>query len=301
MIARGIERRTIFCDEKDERMFLEILGHVLSDTATPCYSFCLIPNHFHLLLRRDNHPIASVMSRILTSYALRFNKRHERAGHLFQNRYKSTICQDNHYFLELVRYINLNPVRAELTDLVELENYFACSHAYILGIKNIGWFNSEAVISYFGETSAPARMSYLDFLRAGLSTELSLSGGGLRRSMELSDYPERSRQASDDRILGGPDFVERLIAIEGKHEDLVSHSDPQEVIDDFAKTCSITLSEITSKAKRRPVVRARSTLVHKLAQEAGLTQSEIGRWLDLTESAVSKIMKRASDAPIFGS
>jgi len=112
VIAQGIDRADIFFDDADYKSFLNRLGSVLAKTKTACYAWALMSNHFHLLLRTGNTPIAAVMRRLLTGYAVNFNRRHKRFGHLFQNRYKSILCQEDLYLKELVRYIHLNPLRA---------------------------------------------------------------------------------------------------------------------------------------------------------------------------------------------
>ena len=94
IIARGIERRTIFNDDQDRYDFIKNLGLILEQTKTACYAWSLIPNHFHLLLKTGQEPIATVMRRLLTGHAVRYNRRHQRHGHLFQNRYKSILCQE---------------------------------------------------------------------------------------------------------------------------------------------------------------------------------------------------------------
>jgi len=109
IIVRGIERRKIFKDDTDRINFLDRLCKVLSETGTKCFAWALIPNHFHLLLRTGPGGLASLMRRLLTGYAVSFNRRHKRHGQLFQNRYKSFICQEDAYLKELVRYIHLNP------------------------------------------------------------------------------------------------------------------------------------------------------------------------------------------------
>jgi REP element-mobilizing transposase RayT len=93
IIARGIDRKTIFRDDSDRDNFLERLGNILSETQTACFAWTLIPNHFHLLLRTGTTVISTVMRRLLTGYAVSYNFRHRRHGHLFQNRYKSILCQ----------------------------------------------------------------------------------------------------------------------------------------------------------------------------------------------------------------
>ena len=91
IMIRGIERKTIFKDRYDRKAFLNRLGDVLLDTSTSCYAWVLMSNHVHLLLRTGLDPIATVMRRLLTGYAQQFNRRNERHGHLFQNRYKSVL------------------------------------------------------------------------------------------------------------------------------------------------------------------------------------------------------------------
>ena len=91
VIIRGIERKRIFEDDKDREDFLERLCGLLQEKPTPCYAWALMTNHVHLLLRTGQVPIASIMRRLLTGYAVRFNRRHHRHGHLFQNPYKSIL------------------------------------------------------------------------------------------------------------------------------------------------------------------------------------------------------------------
>ena len=133
-MARGIERREVFRDDKDRNSFLERLAIILEETQSQCYSLSLIPNHFHLLIRTGTTPLSKVMRRLMTGHAVTFNKRHKRSGHLFQNRYKSIICEEDLYLLELIRYIHLNPLRAKLVqDLKELDKYPWTGHSAILG------------------------------------------------------------------------------------------------------------------------------------------------------------------------
>jgi REP element-mobilizing transposase RayT len=102
LIARGMERRKIFSDDQDCHTFTDPLGTVLAETGTACYAWSLIPNHFHVLLRTGEVPIATVMRRLLTGHAISYNRRHRQHGHLFQNRYESILCQEDEYLLELV-------------------------------------------------------------------------------------------------------------------------------------------------------------------------------------------------------
>ena len=134
VMARGIERRKIFWDDKDRSSFLERLALILEETQTQCYAWALIPNHFHILLRTGTAPLSAVMRRLMTGYAVTFNIRHRRSGHLFQSRYKSVVCEEETYLLELTRYIHLNPLRARLVeDLKSLDKYPWTGHSVLIG------------------------------------------------------------------------------------------------------------------------------------------------------------------------
>jgi len=185
VMVRGIERGTLFRDDTDRNNFLERLGEILLDTKTLCYAWALIPNHFHLLLRTGPVPISTIMRRLLTGYALWFNRTHCRHGHLFQNRFKSILCQEDIYLLELVRYIHLNLIRARLVkDMDELDRYPYCGHSVIMGKVNNSWQDTEEVLGMFGEKVGAARRAYRAFVEKGIAEgrRQDLTGGGLLRS-----------------------------------------------------------------------------------------------------------------------
>jgi putative transposase len=94
IVIRSIERKPIFKDSLDYQNFMERLGNILVKSSTPCFAWALTSNHAHLLMRTGLTPIATVMRRLLTGYAQQFNRRHRRHGHLFQNRYKSFLCEE---------------------------------------------------------------------------------------------------------------------------------------------------------------------------------------------------------------
>ena len=122
IIIRGIEGKAIFKDDSDRENFLERLSALLSESRTGCYGWALMTNHVHMIFKTGLSPVATVMRRLLTGYAVSFNRRHRRHGQLFQNRYKSFLCEEEVYLKELVRYIHLNPLRAKIVkDLKELK------------------------------------------------------------------------------------------------------------------------------------------------------------------------------------
>ena len=130
IMIRGIERRKIFVDDEDRENFVERLSVLLPVTETMCYAWAFMPNHAHFLFRSGTSGIQTLMRRLLTGYAVSYNRRHKRHGQLFQNRYKSIVCQEDIYLKELVRYIHLNPLRAKIvSEIKDLNSYVYCGHS----------------------------------------------------------------------------------------------------------------------------------------------------------------------------
>src|SRR4030043_68130 len=129
IMVRGINKSAIFKDDQDKTMFLERLGQNVIEGKCSVYAWVLMGSHVHLLFKSGQQGISAVMRRQLTWYAQYFNRRHRRSGHLFENRYKSILCEEENYLLALIRYIHLNPVRAKVLQTVgELEKYRWSGH-----------------------------------------------------------------------------------------------------------------------------------------------------------------------------
>lgn len=186
IIIRGIERKKIFQDDTDRDHLGDRLSGVLTEASTGCYAWAFLPNHVHLLLRTGTVPLATVMRRLLTGYAVTYNRRHRRHGPLFQNRYKSILCQEDPYLLELVRYIHLNPLRAKIvSDLSNLDTYPYAGHSIILGKRGNTWQDVDSVLAHFGRKVTDARRRYRAYVQAGIEKgrRPDLVSGGLTRSL----------------------------------------------------------------------------------------------------------------------
>lgn len=219
IIIRGIERKAIFRGDQDRQGFVDRLGHVLFDTSTPCFAWVLLSNHAHFLLRTGVVPIATGMRRLLTGYAQEFNRRYKRHGQLFQNRYKSVLCEEDPYLLELVRYIHLNPIRAGIVEnLKELRGYRWSGHGALVGRVDQEWQDTDYVLGHFGKGEKEARRAYASFVSKGVKQgrRPDLTGGGLLRSVggwkALKKLrKEGLRVKGDERMLGGGSFVENVL------------------------------------------------------------------------------------------
>jgi putative transposase len=305
IIVRGIERRKIFFDDADRNNFVDRIGSIVTETNTVCYAWALIPNHFHLLLKTGKVPVATVMRRLLTGHAGYFNKRHRRSGHLFQNRYKSILCDEDTFLLELVRYIHLNPLRAKITqDYEELKKYPFCGHSALMGKLQRGWQEINWVLKLFDRRIPEARRRYDAFVEKGISTgkRKDLTGGGLIRSMGGWQAVKSMRKAkmfekSDERILGDGNFVEQVLSMAEEQMErkyiLASKGFNLEMIaDQVSSVMELDTSEIWKSGKSRSRVAARSLLCYWAVRELGISMTELSRRLKLSLSGVSQSVIR---------
>jgi len=309
IIARGIERTRIFRDDSDRNDFLERLGGILKETKTPCLAWALMPSHFHLLLKTGQTPLATLMRRLLTGYAVTFNRRHGRYGHLFQNRYnKSILCQEEPYLLELVRHIHLNPIRARVVEDMEgLAKYPFSGHGAILGRVKRDWQDIKGVLQTFDERLGVARRQYRAFVQEGiaLGRRPELTGGGLIRSHGGWSAVKAMRRAkefqkSDERILGDGDFVEKVLAIsqeskERKYHLLGQGIDLERIVEKGASLMGVEPSLIWLSGKERSRVSARSLICYWAVRHLGISLAELSRRSGLSMSGVSQSVKRGEE------
>jgi putative transposase len=300
IMVRGIERCNIYRNDSDRDNFLERLDNVLTETKTACYAWALIPNHFHLLLQTGSMPISTVMRRLLTGYALYYNRKHRRHGHLFHNRFKSILCQKDSYFLELVRYIHLNPIRAGIVDsLEELDRYEYSGHSVIMGKKKAEWQDTQEVLAMFGEHVGPARRSYRSFVGKAITEgkRQDLTGGGLLRSAGGWEgvkalRKEQVYQKNDERILGDGNFVGQVLAsaeeaMERRYVLRVKGIDLDRLTIKVCKIFGAKAEEIWLPGRFRRIVEARSVLCYWAVREMGVSMTMLSGKMGVSVAAIS--------------
>jgi REP element-mobilizing transposase RayT len=305
IICRGIESKEIFSDDLDRDDFVSRLETVLVQTATRCYAWALIPNHFHLLLQTGIVPVATIMRKLLTGYATKFNRRHGRHGHLFQNRYKSILCQEEPYLLELVRYIHLNPLRAGVvSSLEELRSYRYCGHSRILARKSDPWIAAEQVLARFGKNMKASRNAYEAFVANGVAFGkcIDLIGGGLLRSAGGWSAVMSARSAgiflkSDERILGDSDFVDRIL--ESADEEMERRMryrhqgvNLDKLAEIVAEVLGVSSAELEAPGRQPHRVQARSLYCYWAARELGTTTTTLAKRFKLSQPAISLAVSR---------
>ncbi len=305
IIGRGIDRNLIFQDDLDRNRFLERLSSLLSETQTACYAWALMPNHFHLLLRTGVSPVAALMRRLLTGYAVVYNHRHRRWGHLFQNRYKSILCQEEPYLLELVRYIHLNPLRANLIDSAEeLDDYPYCGHSVLMGQHTADWQDTDAILIRFGRRKRSARRDYRAFVCEGIERgrRPELTGGGLIRSLGGWDEVRKQRRQNaymkgDERILGNGDYVDEVLRtanenLQRRYQLKAMGLDLDKVAQRVATLMRMPVEEVWIAGKHRKTVAARSLLCFWAVRHISLSMSSLAQRLRISATAVSQSVSR---------
>ncbi len=305
IIVRGIEGKAIFRDHRDRNNFLNRLGDILVETSTHCFAWALMNNHAHLLLKTGLTPIATLMRRLLTGYAQQFNRRHKRHGHLFQNRYKSFLCEEDAYLLELVRYIHLNPLRAGIVDdTKQLKDYPYCGHCVVMDKVQYDWQDVEYVLGMFGKTVGVARRAYEAFVDKGvpLGRRPELVGGGLIRSVggwsALKDHQRSGiRIKGDERILGSSDFVENVL--QQANERLAQRTSLQatgpdlyKLIKKIADYYEVDVEDLKTASKVRTISRARFLICYLAVRKLMISCAEVARALNISPSTVSKAVSK---------
>ena len=304
VMGRGIEGKSIFRSDEDREDFLTRLGSLCEGGALSVHAWALPDNHFHLLIRTGKQRISEGMRKLLTGYVVRFNRRYGRYGHLFQNRYKSILCEEDPYLLELTRYIHLNPVRAGVVKTMrELAAYRWTGHAVILGRVKRGWQDVGTVLAYFGKRRKEAMRKYERYVAEGISMgkRPELVGGGLIRSMGgwsevVSLRRKGEREASDERILGSGEFVDRVMeeAEERMKETLRWRKrviDLKTLLQEVTRREGLEEGEVKGRSRREAVVRGRKVFCQVAVRKLGYTGASVARFLGMTTSSVNRMAR----------
>ena len=291
VIIRGIERGKIFLDDQDRELFLERFSHLLAQTGTDCLAWSLLDNHAHFLLRPGKTcSLARFMRRLLTGHATSFNLRHRRSGHLFQNRYKSIVCEEEPYLLELVRYIHLNPLRAGLVpDMDALSQYRWCGHSVLLGKRSLRGQADEEILSRFPSRLPEARQLYRQFVADGVAQgrRHELVGGGLGRSSQRVKVGEEDDESMfDQRVLGCEDFVRQLLQ-SSEQQPAVAKLSLAELLQRVARLYELPSEHLQQRKRSRPVSKARSLFCYFAVRELGISGELVGGMLNISRAAVS--------------
>lgn len=309
IMVRGINRSDIFLDDQDRSKFLERLGTTVSEATCAVYAWVLMTNHVHILFKSGGKGISAVMRKLLTGYAIYYNKRHRRTGHLFENRYKSIICDEDNYLLALIRYIHLNPMRAGMVKTMEeLDRYPWSGHSAVMGKHEHPWMDVDYVLLQFNDTVRRSRKAYRQFVQEGIGKgrQPELTGGGLVRSLggwsKVQSAQRKGQKTEyDERILGSGEFVTALFreAEEKQVRQLKLRRAGLTLEDIIQKECAaagIGDRELKNGSRRHVVSVTRMRISRRGVEEMGLTSAEIARHLGVSTSTITRAVERAVGA-----
>ena len=199
VFARGNEKACIFADDRDYTTFLDLLAEALARFNTRCVAYCLLWNHYHLLLVPNEHRISRVLQQVNSTYCQRFNRRHSRVGHVLQGRYGCRVVEDGEYARTVLRYLALNPVAAGRT--TNPEDWPWSSYRFALGLEACPTFLSlDDTWTAFGTSEcAVGRERLATFVGGGLQDEFTnpLLHGSARLAEQMADHLEPHQGTRD--------------------------------------------------------------------------------------------------------
>jgi len=273
-----------------------------------CLAWTLMSNHYHLLVRVGSDPLAKLMAPLLGGYASSYNRRHNRCGYVFQNRYKSILCDADNYLLELVRYIHLNPLRAGIVaNLKSLDFYPWTGHAGLMGKKQQVWQSVNEVMVFFGDDPCKAREMYRNFVSDGIEFggRRNLTGGGLIRSYggweNLKQLrKEHTKCIGDERILGDSKFVKRALAqdeltVEKKEAYACAGWTLGKLVEKVCLYCNVREVQLYAKARSNNLSKAKSLICYWGVEELGISHRELSKRLSISQPAISLWVKKGRD------
>ena len=305
VMVRGLERRTIFCAAADRTDFVTRVAGLAGQGALTVCAWALLRNHAHLLVRTGTRPLARSMRSLLTGYAGAFNRRHRRVGHLFQNRHKSIVVEEEPYLLELVRYLHLNPLRVGVVaELRGLDRYPWSGHSALLGIVPRPWQATGPILAQFHRQPRRARQAYRAFVAAGIpqGRRPELQGGGLIRSLggwEAVQILRRGREgyAGDERILGTAGFVEQVRAAVATEPVGARGRVPLvKVLDAVAAAANLPRAALAGSGRAPRLARAREGVAYLWCRLAGQSGRALATVLGVSHQAVYAAATRGERA-----
>ena len=307
VMSRAISNIKIFSDDSDCSDFLSRMLSNVHLNSLKVFAWVLMPSHFHFLVETGNTPLSVCMHKILTGFAKNFNRKHGHSGHVFRSRYKSILVDRESYFLELIRYIHLNPVRKGLVkDVNDLSNYPWSGHLSLISSSKNNLMQTEAVLERFGSDRLDSIYAYVKFLEDGLDLKeqtvfkhgcYSISNKGLT-AVNPDSYPEQNTRYN--RILGSHDFSLKILEELRERGQRFNSYEEQEIeydriiniAENIAKLYGISVKALRGSARSRKVSSARSIFCAILIDHLGISQAKVSRFLSISDAAVLQLLRK---------
>lgn len=284
VMNRGRRGENVFWDRKDFEAFLHVLQEAAEVFNLHVSAYCLMSNHYHLLVQTPDGNLSRVMRQINGVYTQRHNRRHKIDGQLFRGRFKSILVEEDNYLLELLRYIHRNPVRANICKSVE-EYPWTSHQGYVSNAKKWDWLHKRFLLNMFADQATKAKNTYNEFVQK-------------EDSSVVMDFFGKKNLGS---ILGTSDFIEW---IKGKFYQQKQHDEVPEsrrlapTIANIKKVvCQFYSADeaVLEKTVRGQINEPRNLAIYLARKHSGLKLSEIGVEFGLEKySSVSSIVLRTA-------
>jgi len=273
VIVRGNQRQKTFLNDGDYQAYLERLARYRRKYNYSVYAYCLMPNHVHLLVESSAHPLAKFMQGVQQSYTQYFNLKHHKTGHLFEGRYKAIICQKDEYLLELMRYIHLNPVRADMVK--SPDQYPHSGHNAYLQSKNAEVIDPAPVLELLGGERA-----YRQFVHDGLR----------------DGHKEEYYAVEDQRFLGAKGFAKKMVEREPEQGPKATRRKSIEALaQSLARELNVGIFELRGPSRSWVLSKARTMIAFILARRLGYTLKEVATYFGRDVATVATLLGRIEE------
>jgi REP element-mobilizing transposase RayT len=267
VMFRGIERRDIFLDDADRERFLRRAGRLLPELGFLCFAWVLMPNHVHLVVQRRRVGLSRLMARLCTAYAVYFNARHDRAGHVFQNRFRSRIVRDDEDLRGLVVYVSRNPLRAGLVrDAPSLAGYPWCGYGALVGTREPHPFE--------------ATRETLRLFAPGVRTARSRLAARIARG-ESRIEPWRAGAEAAERAVERRDAARQL-----------RDATLREIVAEEAEARGLSTRDLLSHRRSRAISAARAAIASRAVRQLGYPSARVAEALGTSRAAISLMLRR---------
>lgn len=274
VMLRGNAGRLIFNDDEDKSRFCLYMKNAAAEYETLIHAFCFMNNHVHLLLEPTKDDLYKCVHGFAGRYAQYFNFRHKLKGHLFQDRFRSILIEDGDYLKRVVRYIHLNPIRANLS--ADPQKYIWSSYSAYAGITEISWLEQKRVLRKFADTYSKARQEFILHTSKKMDAELDVS------------LVHESNQIG---VFGSDDFTKEVTSLALEHQKTKIKLDDLMLL--AATELKFSIEEIVSASREKRLVDARSILALAVQRIPELYLNELVHYLKRDSSTLSRLAKRA--------
>lgn len=292
LMSRGNEGRTIYLCAEDRQYFLNILEEQLKKSGYLLYAWCLMDNHYHLLVRINEFPLGVFMRQLNGRYAQYFRKRTGTRGYLFQDRYRSIVTQDQAYIEQMVRYIHLNPIRGGVCKSIEkLARYPWCGHSVLIGMRKWPAQTTVDVLKCFAAQKSTAVIRYTSFVKNGINDEPDIYALLRKNNQGFENIHQTGCW-----VIGNQEFVQKAVSADMQERvRLARHAQQGISIDEIAlriaRKFRLGAERIQTRGRENAKASARKVFAFVSNRQFHFKVCEIARFLNIRPQSVSHLIQ----------